>query len=581
MKVFLNNPLVRHSLFTLILRRDPNGKMIPIGMLRVTNRIENSNSTVHTQGFSDEDEKIIETVAKRISPALDNYRLQERLTRTVEKEKQLRQIALKDDLDEVIREILISMSNMVNARHAELWTPFDDGFERKQKLVLRAHYPLKGHVAEKLSESERFISIDESYIGSLIQQKKQQNEIVYKEDIRDVQDYAWTHFLKDFGTYKIISILLVGEKDLLGVAYLHPSKDFEWDEKIRLQLQEFAELATVSIERARYSRRFQQIRKIQSGIDRLLVIDENSFYRNVTDLVREIIPAEACSIFSVDLDKKTLTLRGSSDKTSSTQSRVGKTFYHFDGDSYAGRVAKTGQSVTAFGDFNKQEQQFIEHTSSTASSLMISPICDTKNNVIGVIRCVNKAKNPNIVTKTFSQSDLELLGFTVSFIAVLLENRTNLVRLETLIRQRQGFMSSVAHEFTSPLQSIRSTTEALKRFDNNSARQHETVSQFDFVIEEIDFLNYLIANIRTLFDDDFDSFRPSEIAKIDLFKLVAKIQTLLKGQAQEKGIDIELQGASLAVMIDKFHLEQVIFNLLTNAIKYTRPATEKPIEDYL
>jgi two-component system phosphate regulon sensor histidine kinase PhoR len=139
----------------------------------------------------------------------------------------------------------------------------------------------------------------------------------------------------------------------------------------------------------------------------------------------------------------------------------------------------------------------------------------------------------------------------------------------------------VAHEFTSPLQSMRSAVEYLKRYHNNPEHLRDPLSQFDFIIEEVDFLNYLITNIRSQGlgeRTDFLSTSPGPRTTEKLFKIVEKVQTLLKGQARERGLEIKLIGAFPIVKVDKFHLEQVIFNLLVNAIKYTRPNSVKPIE---
>ncbi len=581
MRDFLESPEVRHSLFTIIIRKERSGERTPIGIIRVTNRLDRD-GTLHFRGFTDDDEDIIEDVARELSVAIENYRLQSLLNIALEKERRLAQLALKDDLDEIMQEILQSMAEMVEASFAELWIPFEEGFEHQKKFVLRSCYPLNGHLAENFSDAKRSISIEESYIGSLLQGRLNRERIIYEEDIRTAPKYAWPENLGKLGSHKSIAILLARMEEPLGVVCLHPGKNFEWDENIRSQLAEFANLATARIEGARFQRRFHQLSTLQMGLDKLFESKEEVFFHNVAEMVKDIMPAEACSIYTVDREKNVLMLSGSSDSSRETQAKIGSIIFGFD-DSVTGRVAKAGEPIMLYGDFHRpgMTEKIFEKTQNHPSAMIACPIFDTQNNVIAVIRCVNKIREKNIVTNTFSSSDGKLFDLIAGIIAALIENRRNIASLMRINQQRQNFLSSVAHEFTSPLQSMRSTVEYLKKSHHHPEYLKDPISQFDFLIEEVDFLNYLITNIRSQGLGERADFLPSSPGprtNEKLFKIVEKVQTLLKGLAREKGLEIKLVGAFPILRVDKFHLEQVIFNLLVNAIKYTRPNSTNPIE---
>jgi len=580
MQDFLESPQVQNSLYTIIIRKEQSNERTPIGIIRITNRIDHD-GTIHFRGFTDEDEEIIEDVARELSVAFENYRLQSIINKALEKERRMNQLALKDDLDEIMQEILQSMSEMVDASFADLWIPFEEGFEHKRKFVLRSCYPLNGNITEHLPDAKRSLSTEDSFIGNLLEGELGRERIIYDEDIRNAPKYAWTETIHKFGTYKLIAILLVRDEQL-GVVCLHPGKDFEWGENIRAQLTEFANLAAMRIEGARFQRRFQQLSTLQKGLDKLFESKAEVFYHNVAEMVKDIMPAETCSIFSVDREKNVLVLSGSSDNSSETRAKIGSIICGVE-ESVTGMVTKTNEPVMFYGDFYRPgiTEKIFEKTQNPPGAMIACPIFDTQNNAIAVIRCINKIREKNIVTNTFSNSDGKLFDLIAGIIATLIENRRNIDSLLRINQQRQNFLSSVAHEFTSPLQSMRSTVEFLKRYHNNAEHLKDPLSQFDFIIEEVDFLNYLITNIRSQGLGERADFLPTSAGprtNEKLFKIVEKVQTLLKGQAREKGLEIKLAGAFPILNVDKFHLEQVIFNLLVNAIKYTRPNSPSPIE---
>lgn len=579
MAVYLSEENVKHSLFTLILKpkQDEHRQRAPIGIIRVTNRLDGYGE-VKGQGFSAEDEEVIEDVAKEIAGAFESYQLQLLLSKTAERESYLKQLALQENLDQIMPEILQNMSMMVEAKYAELWTPFNDGFAQTPKLVLRAHSPIKGHVLDKLGIAERIIDVDNSFIGKAHFGEQKQNGIAFREDISKEKDFAWRHLLEDFGTNMFISIPLKKGDEILGVACLHPQKDLTLSTDLRQKLEEFANLAAVSLQSARLRRRFVQLKALHRHLDALLVEDEDLFYHNIAYLVRDVVEARECSLYMLTGDNGDNELRGHS-YLGEGKDRANWRLPKYDASSIVKRVIKQNVSVVCSENNSSavKAKKVTQDQQKIPLACMACPVPDSRNGTIAVIYCKEKINSPNIVTKTFSNSDLELFELAVGIIGAIMENRLNLMRLEEINARRRNFLSSVTHEFTSPLQSIRMTAEYLKKYHANPERLKNPDAQFDFLIEEVDFLNYLTANIRTQFSEGVYEFKGSPPVRTKLFSLVERIQTLLKSQAKEKGLDIKLLGSFPVLKVDQFHLEQVVFNLLVNAIKYTLPTSPKPI----
>ncbi len=597
MAEFLKSGIIHHVLSSLIFKKSRTGKYEAIGIIRVTNRIDDEGA-LESEGFLEQDKEVIQNIAREIKPALENFRLQ---NKTLHKEGQLKRISGKNDLNEVFREILQSLAEMVNAGAAELLTVFEDGFDNQKKLVLRSTYQAGPSPGKDLLEPDSFLALDDSYCQELFRDGAQKQRIIFKNISAQAGHWPRKKFLSPGNTDKLVAILLEGtatssftrqpgdlgspRKTPLGVLYLHPKPNFEWDEVIEQELLEFADLATASIESARFRRRYELLQKLKEGLQSLLVNEDDVFYQNLIRLVQTVVRCEACSVFLADTESHELRLRASDDESMETRRPLGDTIYRLTENNFLGKVA-LAKKVTAISAPELERahlrESFLEKSFTKAAVLIAAPLVSTTGEIMGVIRCINKKQEQNLVTRAFSNVDKEVLEFSLNMIAKLLENRLNLHKLQTLYRRRESFMGSVAHEFASPLQGIVSTVEYLKRFHNKPERLKDPGAQFDFVLEEVDFLSHLIENIRVLYEESFVSsenhFRPRELEEVSLFKIVEKVQTLLRGQAKERGLEIKLRGRFPVVKVERFRLEQVLFNLLVNAIKYSKHAENKPIE---
>lgn len=139
---------------------------------------------------------------------------------------------------------------------------------------------------------------------------------------------------------------------------------------------------------------------------------------------------------------------------------------------------------------------------------------------------------------------------------------------QKLDNMRREFVANVSHELRTPLTSIKSYSETLM---DGALEDSETAHRFLGVINsEADRMTRLVKDLLQLsrLENEqlqwnmqtfgFDSLVRSSVEKIEL-------------SAKEKGQIIEcfLIGDKPQVLADKDRIEQVILNVLTNAIKYT------------
>lgn len=158
-------------------------------------------------------------------------------------------------------------------------------------------------------------------------------------------------------------------------------------------------------------------------------------------------------------------------------------------------------------------------------------------------------------------NDGELQGVVAVF-----HDITDLTKLENI---RRDFVANVSHELRTPVTVIKGYAEAL--IDGTMESDPERARKFvQIILSHSERLAALIGDLLTLSQLEAGSMnlekttiRPDQVAKHAL--------ELLQPKATQKGIAIDCSGMAGAppVLADPGRLEQVMVNLLDNAIKYT------------
>jgi two-component system phosphate regulon sensor histidine kinase PhoR len=144
----------------------------------------------------------------------------------------------------------------------------------------------------------------------------------------------------------------------------------------------------------------------------------------------------------------------------------------------------------------------------------------------------------------------------------------DITRLEQLERVRQEFLSNVSHELRTPLTAILTFVETLEDVD---AEDRETALRFLSVIRRnAERMNVLINDILELSAIEAGTVTV-EPAQVRLSSLVSECFTSLSSRAEERGVRlINDVGREVFVRADSRRLEQMLVNLVDNAVKYTR-----------
>lgn len=148
---------------------------------------------------------------------------------------------------------------------------------------------------------------------------------------------------------------------------------------------------------------------------------------------------------------------------------------------------------------------------------------------------------------------------------LFLQDTTEEKRVETL---KKDFVANVSHELRTPLASIKGYAETLL---DGGMDDRETLKDFLRVIDRhATRMSRLIDDLLVL--SRLESHQmPMVMEAVDMRELVSSIAEGFKKQAKDKGIKLSMSfDENLPrIVSDRGRVEQVMLNLLDNAIKYT------------
>jgi len=157
---------------------------------------------------------------------------------------------------------------------------------------------------------------------------------------------------------------------------------------------------------------------------------------------------------------------------------------------------------------------------------------------------------------------------------LLVQDLTRIRRLETV---RRDFISNLSHELRTPLASLKALTETLQdgALDDPPAA-HRFINQIQ---TETDALTQMVMELLELsrIESGRLSLDPQPVAAYDLLNSASQRMQL---QAERAGLSLKVECADYLpnVNIDSSRLEQVLVNLIHNAVKFTKPGGEVVLE---
>lgn len=140
--------------------------------------------------------------------------------------------------------------------------------------------------------------------------------------------------------------------------------------------------------------------------------------------------------------------------------------------------------------------------------------------------------------------------------------------LEKLEQMRRSFVANVSHELKSPLTSMRGYILGVL---DNTISCDEQDKYLAIALEETDRMNRLINDLLDLSQIQMGQFS-MEIKTVDINETIRRVLIAWEDRINEKGMDVEVDFDQEVRLVegDPDRLQQIIINLLDNAIKFNR-----------
>lgn len=161
--------------------------------------------------------------------------------------------------------------------------------------------------------------------------------------------------------------------------------------------------------------------------------------------------------------------------------------------------------------------------------------------------------------KPMNNDEIGMLGNSLDYMASQLNESDQF---------QQKFLSNISHDFRSPLTSIKGYLEAIQ----DGTVPPEMIKKYiQIILFETERLTKLTSNILTLNELDPKSAR-LDISTFDLNSIIRHTIETFEGSCKKRNIKFDITYANDVEMVkaDKGRIQQVIYNLVDNAIKFSK-----------
>lgn len=140
-------------------------------------------------------------------------------------------------------------------------------------------------------------------------------------------------------------------------------------------------------------------------------------------------------------------------------------------------------------------------------------------------------------------------------------------RLNQLDQQRRNLTADVAHELRTPLHIIQGNLEAIL-----DGVYEPTTGQINILLDEVRLLTRLVEDLQLLSTVESGQLT-LKLEKVDLHELLTDVGTSFSGQMEAAGVELQIDVPEdpdgLQLQADPERLDQVISNIVANALRHT------------
>ncbi len=155
---------------------------------------------------------------------------------------------------------------------------------------------------------------------------------------------------------------------------------------------------------------------------------------------------------------------------------------------------------------------------------------------------------------------------TISFIFIY----RSLLAQKRLTEIKNEFIGNITHELKTPISTVSVAIEAMKNFDALQSPER-TKEYLGIAGQELNRLSLLVDKVLRL-----SMFETQQVElKYEWFDMQALVNEVMNSMQLQFGkyhasVSLDVQGEDFSLMADRMHITSVVYNLLDNALKYSK-----------
>ena len=316
------------------------------------------------------------------------------------------------------------------------------------------------------------------------------------------------------------------------------------------------------LDAVRIRRRFERL--LAAGVEIFAERDLPTVLQRVADLAREVVGAQYAALGVLGPDRESLSQFVTSGIDEQARARIGELPR---GRGLLGFVIREARPVRS-RDINQHPQRygFPPHHPPMKSFLGV-PVLG-KDRVFGNLYLTEK-----IGAEEFDEEDEAVAVLLAAQAAVAIENAALLGQIHTMQRQRDLFFAMMNHELRNALTGVYGWAERLVRVKSPEAIAQAGREVYEAAERTITLLNNFLDLTRL----DAGKVRPVW-RDVEVRSEIDRALAGVRPSAEAKGVsfDVQYAGGPITLRTDPVRLEQILVNLVTNAIRHGpdgRPVT--------
>ena len=414
------------------------------------------------------------------------------------------------------------------------------------------------------------------------------------EQHRAAEKFPQNVFLRENNVYSCSCVPVISSKgDVIGIICGMDSVEIDFSEEDKELLYTLGRRMASEWEQESYisqirnaNRRLETLLKVASSLSQSLELEEilnqalNAMFES--DFLKL---EEEALVFILDKEKQELVLtthHGLSEDVIQYEARVNV------GECLCGKAALTGEVLfSPNSEKNPQHTRCMPHIGIHAD--IVIPL-KSREEILGILMCHRK------VDTAFSTEERDIFGSIGSQFGMAIENailfkktQNYTVKLEEGVKQRtqeiniineelvrasqakSDFLANMSHELRTPLTAVIGFSEVLK--DQYFGELNE--KQAGYVKDIFESGKHLLSLINDILDlSKVEAGKMElELSGINIKHLLENSMIMIKEKAMKHGIRLDLQIpdelSDLEIQADERKIKQVLFNLLSNAAKFT------------